>query len=133
MQCTGTQLQALTCSSGGGDVSKASLNSRSRRLRKKISKSSRRRRAVLRIASAAQSLTQNLGQLQLPAEPEVEWQQSTWNALTSRLSRGLHRQRAEDHLPLCKAFGVTSLEELRVRTTVQLRPCHVTLYLHCAL
>jgi hypothetical protein len=114
MQSTATQLQSLSCPSAGVETSMASLSSRSRRSRRKPSKGSRQGHTVVKAASLAQPLAQNLGPLPLSAEPELGWQQSTWSALAKKLSSGLHRQKAEDHLPLCKAFGVSSLEELQV-------------------
>lgn len=117
MHSASTQIQADRCPISAGN---ASNSSKLRRLRRRYTKGNKRRRAILstvQAATTAQSLNPNLGSVSLPQEPDARGQQSTWNAFASRLSRRLQRHRAEDHLPLCKAFGVSTLEELRVRAS----------------
>ena len=130
MQFTSTHLQGMTCPSTSGNALTSRLPCKSKRLRKRSSKSNKRKRGHplhVHAASTAQPLPQNIGPLPLPAEPCLSGQHSVWMSLVSKFSRSWQRQRAEDHLPLCRAFGVASLEELRV-TLLQ---CHIWPHMHC--
>ena len=130
MQFTSSHLQGMTCPSTSENASLSRSPCKSRRVRRRASKGNKRKRGHLlhvRAASTAQPLPQNFGPLPPPAEPGLSGQQSVWNSLLSKLSSSWQRQRAEDHLPLCKAFGVASLEELRVTSPTLLPWPHM----HC--
>ena len=91
--------------------------------RRQASRASRRRRyarlatSAAGAASVSRPLPADLGLA--PPLPPVNGggdQPGRWQALAARLSQRLQRTRAEGHLPLCRAFGAASLEELRVRS-----------------
>ena len=74
----------------------------------------RQRLAVFRVTAAATAAQTHGDSRQSQNGSEAPHQKQAWQSVASGLVSTFQRHRRENHLPLCRAFGVESLAHLRV-------------------
>ena len=72
------------------------------------------RLAVFRVTAAATAAQTQADSTQSQTSSQAPQQKPPWQSVASGLVSSLQRHRRENHLPLCRAFGVESLAHLRV-------------------
>ena len=82
------------------------------------------RPAVLHVHAAATAARSQSDSADTQNSAPVAEQKNPWQIAANNIVSSFQRHRRENHLPLCRAFGVESLGQLRVSTLSSLSSLH---------